>query len=140
MANVPEELVEIGSSFEQTYRPVLDFHGWKIAMLRHFDVVDPDTFYRLERHWNTNEVFILTAGQADLIIFDGDKKPISPYVFPMELNVAYNIQQSVWHHVVMSQDAHIILFERTETGLETTDYVELEPEVIGRIKAQFTVT
>ncbi len=118
---------------------MLDFHGWKVAILRYFEVVAPEKFYRVERHWNTNEVFILTAGQADLIVLDGEEKPGKPYVLPMELNVAYNIQQSIWHHVVMSPDAHIFLFERSETSLETTDYAELPPEIIQQIKADFTV-
>ncbi len=35
MQNVPKDLVEVGASFEQDYsRPALDFHGWKVAMLR----------------------------------------------------------------------------------------------------------
>ena len=140
MSTVPENLVEIGASFEQTYKPVLDFHGWKVAMLRHFTVVAPEHFYRVERHWNTNEVFILTAGKADLIILEGVEAPTRPYVLPMQLNVAYNIQQSVWHHVVMSPDAHIILIERSATSVETTDYAELPPDVAAQIKAQFTVT
>ena len=139
MIALPQHLVQIGKSFEQTYKPVLDFHGWKVAMLRYFDVVAPETFYRVERHWNTNEVFILTAGEADLIIFDGDEAPTEGYAFPMELNVAYDIQQSVWHHVVMSPDAHIILFERSETGLDTSDYAELHAEVVEGLRAQFTV-
>jgi ureidoglycolate hydrolase len=139
MPSISPSLVEIGSSFEQTYRPVLDFHGWKVAMLRYFEVVAPNTFYRVERHWNTNEVFILTAGHADLIVLEGEEKPRKPYVIPMKLNVAYNIQQSVWHHVVMSPDAHIVLFERSETSVETTDYAELPPELIQQIKAEFTV-
>ena len=139
MSEIPERLVQIGSSFEQTYKPVLDFDGWKVAMLRHFDVVSPETFHRVERHWNANEVFILTAGQADLIVFDGDEQPTRGYVFSMTLNVAYNIQQSVWHHVVMSPDAHIVLFERSETGLDTTDYVELASDAIQKLRAQFSV-
>jgi ureidoglycolate hydrolase len=138
--DIPNHLVEIGSSFEQTYRPVLDFHGWKVAMLRHFDIVAPEKFYRVERHRNTNEVFILTAGRADLIIFGGDQAPSQPYyVFPMELNVAYNIQQAVWHHVVMSPEAHIILFERSETGPDTSDYAELTPELVAEIKQKFSI-
>lgn len=140
MLNIPKNLVEVGASFEQTYQPVLDFHGWKVAMLRHFEVVAPETFYRVERHWNTNEVFILTAGQADLIIFEGDDQPGERYyIFPMALNVAYNIQQSVWHHAVMSPDAHIIIFERSETSVETTDYAEIDPALVEAIKAQFSV-
>ena len=70
-------LVEPGASFAQTYQPVLDFAGWRVAMLRHCDGVERSAFYRVERHWNTNEVFILTAGQADLIILDGDDAPLA---------------------------------------------------------------
>jgi ureidoglycolate hydrolase len=136
---IPEHLVKIGESFEQTYQPVLDFGGWKVAMLRYFDVVEPDSFYRVERHLNSNEVFILTAGKADLIVCDGDECPEGTYVFPLKLNVAYDIQQSVWHHVVMSEDAHIILVERSETGLETSDYFKLTKAQVNEIKKRFLV-
>ena len=143
MPDTPQHLVIEGKSFEQTYKPVLDFHGWKVAMLRHFDAVDPNKFHRIERHWNTNEVFILTAGQTDLIIFEGDPADESPsdqfYVIPMELNVAYDVQQSVWHHAVMSEDAHIIIFERSETSADTTNYFELSPETVRAVSQQFTV-
>jgi len=138
MSNVPEHLLEIGASFEQTYTPVLDFHGWRVAMLRHFDKLAPENFQEVERHRETNEVFILTAGQADLIICDDEAGPTDPYVFPMELNVAYNIQQAVWHNVVMSPDAHIILFERTNTAVENSDYAQLDRDTIAGIKALFT--
>ena len=140
MGTAPQALVVEGESFEQTYKPVLDFHGWKVAMLRHFDIVDPRHFYRVERHWNTNEVFILTAGEADLILFEGDDAPTDQYyVTPMKLNVAYDVQQSVWHHAVMSEDAHIVIFERSETSVETTDYFELSEDLIRAVSAQFSV-
>jgi hypothetical protein len=139
MNSVPTNLVEIGASFEQRYKPVLDFAGWRVAMLRHCDHVEANKFYRVERHRETNEVFILTVGCADLIVFDGGDTPTTSFVFPMELNVAYNIGQSVWHHVVMTADAHVILFERTNTSLENSDYAELSPEKVEEIKAQFTI-
>jgi len=139
MNSIPANLVEIGVSFEQKYKPVLDFAGWRVAMLRHCDHVEPSAFYRIERHRETNEVFILTAGRADLIVFDGGDTPTTSYVFPMELNVAYNIGQSVWHHCVMTPDGHVILFERTDTSLENSDYAELAPEVVEQIKAQFSI-
>lgn len=132
---LPHHLCEIGESFEQKYQPVLDFHGWRVAMLRHFDAVAPETFHRVERHRETNEVFILTAGEADLILFDGGDSPTTHTVIPMRHNVAYNIQQAVWHHVLMSHDAHIILVERTNTGLANSDYAELSAETIAAVRA-----
>ena len=76
-----------------------------------------------------------------LIILDGLDGPDASqpvfYVEPMRPHVAYNVGQSVWHHVVMSPDAHIVLFERAETGLATTDYQELDPALIAEIKRSF---
>ena len=54
----------------------------------------------------------------------------------MQHSVAYNVGQSVWHHVLMSPDAHIVLIERTETGLDTSDYAALEADLIAAILAQ----
>jgi hypothetical protein len=133
MSDVPARLVEIGRSFEQAYRPVLAFDGWKVAMLRYFEPFDATGLQRVERHWNTNEVFILTAGEADLIIFDGDDTPTTPYIVQMEPHVAYNVATSVWHHVIMSPDAHIVLFEREETGDATTDFAALDASTLEEL-------
>ena len=102
MEEAGSSLVEVGASFAQAYAPVLDFDGWRVAMLRHFAVVSPATFHRVERHNNTNEVFILTAGSADLILCEGNARPEAPRVIVMTRNVAYNVRKSVWHHVVLS--------------------------------------
>ncbi len=137
---VPSRLVEEASYFGDGYLPILDFHGWRVAVLREIDDVRPEAVSRVERHRETNEVFILTEGQADLIILDGGDQPADkPYVFPMELNVAYNIQDGVWHHCVLSEDAHIILFERTDTTEANSDYAALTPVQIKQIMAQLSV-
>lgn len=132
---IPSNLVEIGESFEQKYQPVLDFEGWKVAMLRHHHEADPANLKEVERHTNTNEVFILTTGQADLIVCSGDDSAEDIHVIPMRLNVAYNIPTLVWHHALMSEGAHIILFERSETGPETTDYTSLTACQCAEIKS-----
>ena len=131
---VPEDLLELGEYFESGYKPVLDFHGWRVAMLRHNESLDLRGLKRVERHRNTNEVFILSEGEADLIIFSGGNAPEQGYVVPMTRSLAYNIPDYVWHHVVMSEDAHIILFERTETGPDTSDYAQLSDAQLASVK------
>lgn len=88
--SVPKHLMEIGESFEQKYQPVLDFYGWRVAMLRYMADTDIDNLKRVERHNETNEVFILTMGEADMIVCDNGEKPGRIFVFPMRRNVAYN--------------------------------------------------
>jgi ureidoglycolate hydrolase len=131
---IPKGLLELGQYFDDGYKPVLDFHGWRVAMLRYSDAVDAQHLHQVERHRNTNEVFILTTGEADLILCEAGDAPGEAYVFPMKHNVAYNIPDYGWHHVLMSKDAHIILFERTETSVDTSDYAKLSTSQLETIK------
>ncbi len=139
------DLVQVGASFAQTYAPVLEFDGWRVAMLRYNEAVAPTNLTRVERHRNTNEVFILTAGAADLIILDRHDEERDPgvsaryFVEHMRPSVAYNVGQSVWHHVVMTPDAHIVLMERADTSAATSDYWDLPAELARAIAGAFHV-
>ena len=139
MENVPAYLLEMSEWFGPGYKPVLDFHGWRVAVLRYADMVDPKQFHRVERHNHSNEVFILTDGEADLILMDGAAEPTEAHVFPMRTNVAYNLPETVWHHVVMSPDAHIILVERSDVSMANSNYAELSADTIAGIRSQFTI-
>ena len=132
-------LVETCESFEQKFTPVLSIDGWRIAMLRHSKATDCNYFHQVERHNLTNEIFILTTGKADLIVAENGEIPGQLYIFPMKLNVAYNILPSVWHHAILSEDAHIIIFEKSDTSRENSNYFEFDEKTIGTISSNFSI-
>lgn len=119
-------MLEIGESFEQKFKPVLVFDGWRVAMLRYSEATEKINFHQVEKHNQTYEVFILTEGYANLILCENGVIPGKLYILPMKLNVAYNIPPSVWHHVIVSTDAHIIIFEKADTTRENSDYFEFD--------------
>ena len=139
MVEVPKNLIEIGEYFGVGFQPVLDFEGWRVAMKRYAENTHPSKFHSVDRHNETNEVFILTKGQAELLLMEGGDRPTTFHLIPMELNVAYSVQQSAWHHVFMSEDAHIIVFERSNTSRENSDHFELDGETIAAIRAQVRI-
>ncbi len=134
---IPSNLLEIGEYFDSGYAPVLDFEGWRVAMLRYSRETDPSNFYQVEKHNETNEVFILTEGEADLIVAEESLGLDKIHVFPMQKNVAYNFKIAVWHQVVMSQDAHIVLFEKTNTNRENSNYHTFSNQEIEELKGRF---
>jgi hypothetical protein len=93
----------------------------------------------VERHNKTEEVFILTVGKADLIIIEEKDGRQIPHVIHMGLNVAYNVKQSVWHHVVLSADAHIFLFEKADTSRENSDYMTLDSDTQDKIREKISL-
>lgn len=133
--DVPSNCVESGSCFEQKFLPVIVTGGWRVAVLRQCAGVMPGDIRRVERHNETDEVFILTLGRADLIILEEKGNTHRPYVIHMEPNVAYNVKRSVWHHVNLSADGHIFLFEKADTSTGNSDYMMLDPGIQDRIRS-----
>jgi len=131
---ISQDLLETGSSFEQLFKPVLKTGEWQIAVLRQCAKVHPENIGQVERHNNTDEVFILTTGEANLIILDEKEGEKIPFVVLMDLNVAYNVKKSVWHHIVLSADAHVFIFEKADTSKENSDYKILDAEVQDKIR------
>ena len=136
---ISSDLVETGSCFEQQFKPVIVTGEWRVAVLRQCDKVYPHCIQEVERHNETDEVFILTMGKADLIIVEEKNGQFIPFVNPMELNVAYNVKRSVWHHAVLSADAHIFLFEKADTTRENSDYMTLDAGVQEIIREKISV-
>lgn len=134
--DVPQELVEIGEYFGVGFQPVLNFEGWRVAMKRYGEGTQPAKFHSVDRHNETNEVFVLTEGKAEMLLMEGNETPTAYHLFPMQLNVAYSVQQAAWHHVFMSEDAHIIVFERADTSRENSDHFELDADTIAAIRAR----
>ncbi len=102
-----EALIHKGEGFQV----LKEFEGWKIGYLRYSDRFSK--FDQLERHLETDEVFVLLEGEATL--YTEDEKCF------MEKNVLYNIPKGVWHHIVVSEDATVMVVENSNTTKENTE-------------------
>jgi ureidoglycolate hydrolase len=82
----------------------------------------------LERHPETDEVFVLTRGQGILFLVDGESQDAILYPQEMELGKIYNVKPYTWHTIVVSRDASVLIVENGDTGEDNSEYVSLKPE------------
>ena len=122
------QLLEIHEYTGIGYKPLIDFGTWRVAILRYIDELIPDQIERLERHNQTDEVFVLLAGRAILFIGEGEQQLTALTPLRMEPGKIYNVKQHAWHVAVLSQDASILLVENRDTGTANTDYLLLSPD------------
>ena len=87
------------------------FEGWKIGFLRYSERFSE--FNQLERHINTDEVFVLLEGSATL---HTEKENVK-----MEKCSVYNIPKGEWHHITVSKDATVMVVENSDTSKENTE-------------------
>lgn len=115
------------------YRPLIDFGSWRVAILRWEPAMRAENIDRMERHMQTDEVFVLLNGKAALVL-GGDSAGVKDIrTQAMETGNLYNVKQGVWHTVIPSQDAVILIVEERDTGEANTEYCKLRSDIRGKI-------
>ena len=101
---------EIGAQFE----------SWHVGFLSYEEKCS--RFSVLEKHNQTDEIFILVKGEAILRTADKD---INITEYKMEKGVIYNVSKGEWHHITLSKDALVTVVENSDTAPENSDYIYL---------------
>ena len=106
-----EKYIEATTFTGSDFKVMTAFEGWKIGFLRYSDRFSD--FKVIERHNETDEVFVLLEGTATLYVEDESVE--------MEKCTVYNVKKGLWHHIVVSQDATVMVVENSNTSLANTE-------------------
>ncbi|RPH63225.1 MAG: hypothetical protein EHM81_00530 [Chloroflexi bacterium] len=128
-----EKLLEIREFTGLGYQPLIDFGAWRVAILRYIDDLIPARIDQVERHNETDEVFVLIEGQAVLFLGEGGDTVTALHPQVMEPKKMYNVKRGVWHCAVLSRDASILIVENCDTGTANSDYWTLTAEMRQQI-------
>jgi len=110
--NTTMDGLEIFDYTDAGYARVMEFGAWTVALMNYSENRDMchREHPRIERHNETDEVFVLLEGEALMII--GEEK--REYV--MEKNKVYNVRAGVWHATLLSKDAKLLIVENSDTS------------------------
>ena len=130
--------VDIHSHDNEGFKVLVEYQSWRTAVLNSSKVTKPEPISYVEKHNETDEVFLLLKGKAFLIIGGDSQMPghgesMAFEVFPLDLYKTYNVRAKVWHGVIMSDDASIYIVENIDTGKHNSDYYNLSKEEIETI-------
>jgi ureidoglycolate hydrolase len=123
------DMIQIGQYSGPGYQPLVAFGQWRVAVLNYIDELMPDHISSMERHNATDEVFVILAGQALLVIGGNLDEVQKPGFYPMEIGKTYNVKCHTWHTVMMSHNAQLLIIENDDTSTENSEYLSLSTEV-----------
>jgi len=110
-------MVEIYEYTGEGYQPLVDYESWRVAILRYSNGNGFTGINNLERHFETDEVFVLLNGEATLITEETD----GIQEWKMEYGKIYNVLKNVWHNIIVSPDANVLIVENSDTGSQNTE-------------------
>ncbi len=115
------------------YQTLVSYGEWRVAILRHIDDLLPEKITYFERHCETDEVFVVLEGRAALLLA-GNAHALGE-ITPCELipGKLYNVKRDVWHSILLSHDASVLIVENRDTCEGNSQYALLSPEQSRRV-------
>jgi hypothetical protein len=126
--SLPEHLLEVRAYTGEGYQPLIDFGAWRVAVLRAIDELRPENLETLQRHDETDEVFVLLAGRCILFIGEGDAQVTKLHAVDMEPLKLYNVKRGAWHTHTLSDDAAVLIVENADTTDANSPLLPLSAE------------
>ena len=101
------------------YHPEVRYATWRVAIANAAERFTPEGLTYLERHMETDEVFVLLSGEATLYI-GVERTPVN-----MEAGKIYNVRRAVWHAITISKDGKVLIVENDDTCRENSEYLDI---------------
>jgi mannose-6-phosphate isomerase-like protein (cupin superfamily) len=125
MTPIPESLIEVREHEAPDYQPLIDYQSWRVALMNYTADLTPDKIDRMQKHTETDEVFVLLQGRCILFLGEGQSAVTKVHAVDMELNKLYNVKRGVWHSHTFSEEAKVLIVENRDTVYENSPFVGL---------------
>ena len=118
---------------EGLFRAVIT-DSWMIQFLNYMPRLSPDMIVTMQKHVLSDESFILLNGKAILYIAEGENFPNQIEGIVLYPEKLYNVPKGMWHSLILSEDAKLLIVENADTTPENSPKVELSGEQKKYIK------
>lgn len=113
------------------YRRLVNNAKWTLASLNWAPRFDEANFVEMERHILTDETFVLLQGSATLIVGENAER------VKMQSLKYYNVRAGIWHHILVSKDARVLVAENANTSKDNTEYLNVATGKVFRKLPEF---
>lgn len=111
-----KEHIDVIEMPKEGYQPLIDYETWRVAVLKYCEDVRLENIKTMQKHLETDEVFVLLSGNCTLIT-GGMKEQIEEIdiikLIPRKL---YNVKKGVWHNHVLDEEGEVLIIENQDTS------------------------
>jgi len=121
-------LIEIREYTGTGYAPLVDYGAWRVAILRFIDELLPEKITSVQRHDETDEVFILLEGKCILFLGEPGQDGLTAiHAVDMQPLKLYNVKRGSWHTHTLDKAAVVLIVENCDTVDANSPVMDLTP-------------
>jgi len=130
---VNEKLLEVRDYTAEGYKPLVDYDSWRVAVLNYSPVLSAENIATMQRHNETDEVFVLLRGRCILFLGQGAETATRIFAEDMQPLKIYNVKKGAWHTHTLSDDAMVLIVENRDTTYDNSPFCSLTEELKEKI-------
>ena len=126
--------IEIREYSEPGYAPVIDFGAWRVAVLNDIDELELHNLKTMQKHLQSDEVFVLLKGSCTLFTAGDGAEPDSIQGVKLEQYKCYNVKAGVWHTHTLTENSSVLIVENRDTCDKNSPVVKLTETQIQELR------
>ena len=122
---IPFTLLETYRSDRAGYQALADSSTWRVGLLNYEKEFSPDGICELQRHNESDELFVILVGECVLFIGEGEETVTQILAQKLEPFTCYLVKRRAWHAHVLSQDGKVLIVENLNTSRANSPRLQL---------------
>lgn len=132
--DMKQDNIEIVEFQEEGYKPLVDFETWRVAVLKYCNDVHLENIKTMQRHQETDEIFVLLKGNCTLISGGNGESIDNIEMIKMKPNRIYNVKKGVWHNHTLDEEGEVLIVENQNTCDANSPVVQLSKEEVNKLR------
>ncbi|WP_341877788.1 hypothetical protein [Defluviitalea saccharophila] len=117
--------IEMSEFKGEGYKPMVDYMEWRVAILRYCEELEIDHIATMQKHTETDEVFVLLEGDCTLFTGGDGEKIGEIKAWHMEPLKIYTVKKGVWHTHTLSKNTSVLIVENRLTNDANSPIIKL---------------
>lgn len=130
--------IEVTNFPATDYTRLVTYEEWRVAALAACINTNPDMIKTMQKHDETDEVFILMKGNATLITAGNGETPGEMELCKMEPLKVYNIKKGYWHNHILDEEGLVLIVENDNTCDDNSPILPLTEEQIAELLKKYS--
>ena len=131
--NMFNDTLEVSSFNGEGYLPLINFESWRVAEFRYIDELEPDRIDNMQKHNETDEIFVVLEGDFTLF-FGGNGDEIGEIeAIKLEPLKLYNVKKGTFHTHTPEKNCTCLIVENKNTTDDNSPKIKITKEQSNKI-------
>lgn len=131
--NMFNDTLEVSSFNGEGYLPLIDFESWRVAELRYIDELEPDRIDNMQKHNETDEIFVVLEGDFTLFLGGNGYEIGEIEAIKLEPLKLYNVKKGTFHTHTPEKNCTCLIVENKNTTDDNSPKIKITKEQSNKI-------